>query len=125
MNKIILILLLLFLVACSNNEGETLNFQGEGDNWKVKYVAVNSDNSQNATFTIVYIGEEEAPESFDYKVSAMLSGNESSMGGAKLNEKGFIERTQLITGSRVQNDEIIITELNWDDKTEKVELMLK
>lgn len=123
MKKIIIILTLLFLVACSNNKGDTLHFQGDGENWKIKYVTVTSDNVQNTTFTIVYIGEE-APESFDYTLSAMLSQREDSMVGAKLNKEGFIEKSILNTGSTVQRDEIIIAELSWDGKTEKVELLL-
>lgn len=121
--KIIIILTLLFLTACSSNKGETLHFQGEGDNWKVKYDAVTSDTTQNTSFTIVYIGEK-APESFDYTLSAMLSKREAAMTGAKLNKEGFIEESQVNTGSKVQKDEIIIVELSWDGKTEKVELKL-
>ena len=116
--------ILLFLAACSNNEGEILHFQGEGDNWKIKYDTVTSDNIQNTTFTIVYIGEK-APESFDYTLSAMISKRENSMVGARLNKEGFIEQSQINTGSNVQKDEIIIVEINWDGKTEKVELALK
>ena len=46
------------------------------------------------------------------------------MVGAKLNKEGFIEKSILNTGSTVQRDEIIIAELSWDGKTEKVELLL-
>lgn len=108
--SIILIFILLVVAACSSYEGETLNFQGEGENWKIKYDVVNNDSSQNTTSTIVNIGEEEAPELFDYTLSAMLSGRESVMVGAKLNENDFIEESQVNNGSKVQRDEIILIE---------------
>lgn len=126
MKKIIIIFTLIFLVACSNNEGETLNFQGKSENWKVNFVSVaTGPSSQNTTNTIVYIGNDKAPETFDYNLSATPSQSETGQQNAKLNKEGFKESTDINNGSIVRKDEIIVVEINWNGKTEKVELAPK
>ncbi|MBK3493609.1 hypothetical protein JFL43_01730 [Viridibacillus sp. YIM B01967] len=126
MKKIIMMLTLLFLVACSNNEGETLNFQGESENWKVNFTSVDTgSSSQNTSYTIVYIGSDTAPETFDYNLSATPSQKDFGETNAKLNKDGLKEGKEINKGSKVQKDEIIVVELNWDGKTEKVELAPK
>ena len=126
MKKIAMGLLSVLLAGCAVIGGETLRFEGESDNWLVKYTAEdNGDSGQVASYIIDYIGEGEAPESFDYTVSAGLSGSEQAVTGASIKGRGMLEETNIQLGARVQEDEIIVVEFSWDRKTEKVVLELK
>lgn len=126
MKKTILLFIVVLLAACSYQEGEVLDFNGTGENWKVNYVSIDTDsNSQQLTYTIVYTGKGEAPDVFNYTLSNMISRKETSRTGAELNKEGFLESTKQNTGSRVTKDEIIVLEIAWDGKNEKLNLELQ
>lgn len=125
MKKLLLGLMLLFLVGCAGAKGQTLEFQGEGDNWKAKYICVNTDTGkQNITYTLVYTGDAEEPEVINYQLSAMLSKREVGGNGIKLNKDGFIESVDVNNGSQIQKDEILVVDIEWEGKQERINLEL-
>ncbi|WP_277586980.1 hypothetical protein [Psychrobacillus antarcticus] len=126
MKRIILLLTIVLLPACSNIDGEVLTFNGVGESWKVNYVSTDTGStSQQITYTIVYTGEGEAPEVFNYTLSNMISQKDTSHTGAELNKDGYLESTKQNIGARVPKDDIIIVELAWNGKSEKLNLELQ
>jgi len=124
--KIAMGFLFMLLAGCAVIGGGTLHFEGESDNWLVKYSVVdNGDSGQVASYIIDYIGEGDSPESFDYVVSASFARSEQVGTGASFKGRGILEETNIQLGARVQEDEIIVVEFSWDGKTEKVVLELK
>lgn len=124
--KITMGFLFLLLAGCAVFGGGTLHFEGESDNWLVKYSVVdNGDSGQVASYIIDYIGEGESPKSFDYVVSTSIAMSEHAGTGASFKGRGILEETNIQLGARVQEDEIIVAEFSWDGKTEKVVLEIK
>lgn len=120
MKKMWIVMLLVLLVACSN-KGEVLTFQAEGKDWKASYEV----GEVNTTYTIVYIGKDKAPKTFDYTVAPIFGSSKTEATDSILNEDGFIQKTEQILGARIQKDESINIEINWNGKTENLLLTLK
>ena len=124
--KIAVGLLFMLLAGCAVIGGGTLNFAGESDNWLVKYTVVdNGDSGQVGSYIIDYIGESENPDTFDYVISASIARTEHEGKGISFKGNGIFEQTNIQLGPRMQEDEIIVAELSWDGKIEKVVLEAK
>ena len=124
--KIAMVFLFLLIAGCAVIGGGNLHFEGESENWLVKYTAVDNGNSgQVASYIIDYIGEGESPESFDYTVTASIARSEQVETGASFKGRGILEETDIQLGARMQEDEIIVAEFSWDGETERVVLELK
>ena len=120
MKKLALLLaLLLVLGGCV--EGDRYQFQGSGDNWDVKYIVdVSQQDSEEATGTIRYTGEGEAPETIIYSIAS----NSSEVSGNVVTDEGTanIGRSICDGCAVVQKDDDIQVEIKWDGQVETFEL---
>lgn len=115
------LLLLTILSACSN--ASTLLFEGESENWIVRYEAIiHSLDSEETIYYFEYIGNEAIPFEVEY-----LIGGHSQKGKTVVDEHGkFNTGISSCTGCAVtfKSEEISMT-IWWNDQVETIELTLK
>lgn len=113
----LLMILLLSLGGCSN--GGIYEFSGTSENWDVFYVVdVTTDDEQEVTGTLEYVGNQIIPETVDYEVGTTFT---------KMGETD----TPLIDGKATignsckgcetfQEDDELEVEIRWGDQQEKL-----
>lgn len=115
----------LILSACSGG-GKAYNFNGEGNNWVVKYETEVTKERELGEYTIEYIGKEPAPEVFAYKIkSASLD--------IGIAEDTFNEENNIHSGNvectscevYTTENEKIEAKLEWNGKSEIIKLVSK
>ncbi|MBT2581250.1 hypothetical protein [Planococcus sp. ISL-109] len=116
MKKLASLLLVLVLSGCV--QGDRYQFAGSGDNWDVLYIVdVAGQDNQQATGTIVYTGEDAAPETIIYSI-------ESASGGTSGANVSTDEGSVNIGGGTcngcavVQGNEELDVEIKWDGQIE-------
>lgn len=109
---------LLILTACFGQE--TLRFEGESDDWKVRYVTdiASSKDAENGTIQMRYLGDSEAPNQIYYSIK---SGS-SDMSGEATMEEGYLEIDGIhCSGCLVtKEDAEFDMTIEWDDKSESL-----
>lgn len=122
MKKLILsVILLLILSGCVNSD--RYEFSGSSENWDVFYVVeVSGGDGQQENGTVKFTGDDEAPESIDYKLET-TSGDSEGTGVSMTNGVGSIANGSCGGCAVVQGDEEVEVEITWDGQTEKLVLM--
>ncbi|MGG3889739.1 hypothetical protein [Metabacillus fastidiosus] len=122
----------IFILSACSNDGERYNFYGKTDNWIVKYKTKISEEREWTDYSVEYIGKENRPEKFVYnlKSSWFEFGSEESF---KKNDKvysGNIECTgppynEESCEVNIEKDEKMKATLEWDGKSEVIEMYRK
>jgi hypothetical protein len=105
----------------SGNSGDwdVYNFLGSSDNWHVSYEAdISNGDMETNTGTIEYTGEEQAPETIDYKIDYNSGNTEGSRD--LLNGEVDLGRSSCGGCAVIQEDEEIEVEITWDGQTENL-----
>ncbi|WP_238532187.1 membrane lipoprotein lipid attachment site-containing protein [Planococcus antarcticus] len=117
--KMIMFLVLLFiLTGCVN--GDRYTFSGSSENWDVFYVVDVSDGTNQVEDGIVtYTGEDDPPETIEYKLEANLGTSEGT--GITIKDgTGSIANGACRGCAVIQEDEEIKVEITWNGQTENL-----
>lgn len=123
MKKMIVLAVLILILSACGNKSARYNFSGSSDNWDVFYIVnVSNGDREEKTGTIKFTGEEEAPETVDYKIETSSGGSEGT--GITLTDgvgkmgNGFCDGCAVI-----REDEAIKVKITWDGQTENLILV--
>lgn len=116
--KRIILLMVTLIVLSGCVDGDRYNFSGSSENWDVFYVVdIQNRDEQDETGTIKYIGEEPAPEEFNYRIEYTSGGSEGT--GVKVIDGVANIGYGVCRGCAIiQEDEKIEVEITWNGQTE-------
>lgn len=122
MKKTILLIILLLILSACGNESDRLNFSGSNENWEMFYVINVSDgDTQEKTGTIKFVGDEETPQSIDYKIKTSAGGSEGK-GILLNNDVADLGNVSCENCAVIQENEEISVEITSNGETEKLVL---
>ncbi|MDN4492502.1 hypothetical protein [Ureibacillus aquaedulcis] len=107
---VIFIVCVVILSACTKN---ILSFIGKSDNWEVLYEIDNQNDCGKTGGYIKYVGHDSIPDRIAYSVHTLE-------GSTTLDENGVL--TLLYSCSNVREDSAIKAIIEWDSKSETIEL---
>lgn len=111
--SVLSVFVLLTLSACSQKE---YHFYGSSDNWIVTYDTEISEERTFADFSFEYIGEEPAPEMFDYNLKSKWMELRSKEERFNHQDKNITSGGTECTGPPI-NADIICDGITEDEKT--------
>lgn len=116
-NFIFILIFILFLGGCV---GETYEFKGKSDNWRMNYNVQTTGNDEDAEINIVYIGKDEPPTEINY----YIKNPNTEMNGQVPYKSGGISWSDNICSDchPLRKNVEINVEISWEDKTEKLTL---
>lgn len=122
MKRLTLLVILLLTLSSCGNSSDRFNFSGSSENWEVFYVVnVFGKDNEEKNGTIKFIGEEDPPETIDYKIETISGGSEGT--GVTLNDGvGNIGNAFCEGCAVIQRDEEIEVEIVWNGQTENLVL---
>ena len=116
------------LSACSQDEIE-YNFQGNSNNWIVRYETEISNEREWADYSFEYIGKEPTPVIFGYTLKSSWFEFGSEKESFKLKNKNIISGNSECTGPPlntescaviIEEDEQMEAKIEWNVKSEVI-----
>lgn len=119
---LLMLLALLSLSACAEKETERYVYTGSGAHWEVDYtVDVNGETNEESQAVARYIGEGDAPEMIDYRVTSSTSVG--SFGGESFSlqdDEVRFGQSSCTSCAVMQGDEELEVNIFWNDEQETI-----